>query len=911
MSKTEHRIAYKAGITRSPSDFLCEDGELAECINLTTDNGELKVVTQPERFMMVRGSAFTLLYVHQVNGEAHYVGYTLHDGGYRIRWGMRNADGVFEPHGGYMEVDSVEKLQVTSVGNFLILSDGHEMGYYLWKPDRSDYVYQGNRIPEPMMEFAMVYGHWGTPDRSGLTGYISGKVGDCLDFETMAGGAYCYRFPVVKDQGKYNDLAVGLFVKGLRYLAERKCFAQPFLVRYALELYDGSYTYVSNPIVMLPSVTCNAHARYSGGSMTISTFGYQLAFKSVFDYSEWTDIVKGVVVFVSDEINLYDTGNDQRPQPGYTNGSNSAEGVLYHDGIRADASGYGTSKRFVEHSSKYHSARTDASKREAELGTVYFLPLNQRTSGEILDDLVSTSVFYKLFEAGVRGPGQWESAGGYIKSHVLENITTQEQLTGGDYFSRCPLIPEFMMSYNSRLILAGIRRGFFEGFDSFLPYDLNGSETTSASQTYDIYVYIKTPSGTRVVKKRLTTYEKIGLYFFYPDPRASRAVVYGSGNVLVADMPLKEHPYLNGAYHFSHLPTGDETGTGSAGSDTPSKGVCEAAVNEEPERLANQIYQSEVSNPYVFTYKGNKSVGTGKILALATLTTALSQGQFGQHPVIVFTSEGIWAMEVNGEGYVNPAQPMSREVCINAKTVLETDGSVFFASKKGLMMIVGNQVKCMTGKMNGTAFNTASIGKPIGTGTQWRTIISKCADEGSFLQFIRDEGCFLAYDYIDSRILIVNPSYQYSYLYGMNDGSVSKVIMPGKIVRAVRSYPDCLLQDDDSTVYSLYNKKDETEVEGGQLAFLLTRPMKLAGPVSVSSLRELVNVGYWGRQDQSCVKAQVFISDNLYDWHEAGSRFGTSAKYIRIALYINQKATERLSGTIIRIQERRGENARV
>ena len=38
----EHRITYKAGITRTPSDFLCKDGELAECINLTTDNEELK-----------------------------------------------------------------------------------------------------------------------------------------------------------------------------------------------------------------------------------------------------------------------------------------------------------------------------------------------------------------------------------------------------------------------------------------------------------------------------------------------------------------------------------------------------------------------------------------------------------------------------------------------------------------------------------------------------------------------------------------------------------------------------------------------------------------------------------------------------------------------------------------------------
>ena len=72
MSKTEHRIAYKAGITRTPSDFLCEDGELAECINLTTENEELKVVPQPES--MFGGVAKDpLIYVHEGSNYKNYI----------------------------------------------------------------------------------------------------------------------------------------------------------------------------------------------------------------------------------------------------------------------------------------------------------------------------------------------------------------------------------------------------------------------------------------------------------------------------------------------------------------------------------------------------------------------------------------------------------------------------------------------------------------------------------------------------------------------------------------------------------------------------------------------------------------------------------------------------------------------
>ena len=87
--------------------------------------------------------------------------------------------------------------------------------------------------------------------------------------------------------------------------------------------------------------------------------------------------------------------------------------------------------------------------------------------------------------------------------------------------------------------------------------------------------------------------------------------------------------------------------------------------------------------------------------------------------------------------------------------------------------------------------------------------------------------------------------------------------------------------------------------------------MKLSGPVSVKSLRELVNVGFWSKKNGSQVKTQVYVSDNLEDWYKMGSRFGAAAKYFRIALYIEMKPTERLSGTILFDQERRDGNVRV
>ncbi len=892
MGKTEHRIAYKAGITRTPSDFLCEDGELAECINLTTDNEELKVVQQPEA--MFEGTAYgPIIYVHEGSGYKHYIVWYEQE----TKLNYIDADGFETAFAGY---NSNEAPLISHIGNILIVHDGEKMRYYLWKPDLNIYYYLGDKIPEPKMEFAMVGGRWPSSNQSAYILESTGEYGDCMMFNVMPNpqGRNDWLSPVVLKQEQYNDLVIGLYSKVLKKIAEDKRFAEPFVIRYALELSDGSYTCLSAPVMMFPFITCNCSAYAHDGQLTIEVTGCQLAFKSSFDYTEWSDLVKGVVVFASDGINLYDLGTDQQPRAGYVepyDASGTPTGAVYSDGITSSV----VRNEFVEHTSRHHELRIFT--RQG----IYFLPLSSRSSDDILYDLQSSSVFYKLFEAGTRGTNSWVNSSSYIRSHVLDNLTTQDQLDADDYYSHCPLLPKFMMSYNNRLHLSGVSRGFFKGFESFLPFD------NQNQYNYDVYVYIRTPSGTRVVKHTYATYEKVGIYFFYPDPRAFEAYFFlHNGGGLVCQLKLKEHPGLNGAYYFGRLPGSADSAEPTITSGDKDRPDCEADVNTAAEPFGNQIFTSEANNPFVFTPRGNKTVGTGDVVALATLTTALSQGQFGQHPVIVFSTDGIWAMEVEKEGYLKPAQPMSREVCINANTVLETDGAVFFASKKGLMMITGNQVRCVSEQMNGRAFNTNDI-PALSDNNRWSGLITSCADNEGFLPFIRDGGCFLAYDYIDKRILIINPTHDYVFLYSMKDGSISKHVLSVGVVRAVRSYPDYLLQSADGKVWSLYGKKDETELSERQRAFLLTRPMKTSGPVGVKSLRELVNVGYWDKQAGSKVKTRVFASDNLVDWYAMDSRFGAAAKYFRIALYIEMLPTERLSGTILYDQERRGGNARV
>ena len=112
-----------------------------------------------------------------------------------------------------------------------------------------------------------------------------------------------------------------------------------------------------------------------------------------------------------------------------------------------------------------------------------------------------------------------------------------------------------------------------------------------------------------------------------------------------------------------------------------------------------------------------------EIVGLCSNTTALSQGQFGQHPLYVFATDGVYAMSVGTGNVVYSTQtPITRDVCINPQSIKGIDQAVIFASKRGLMMIAGNTAKSISDDMIGY-LPSCVTSSPI---------ISKIAAIGSF-----------------------------------------------------------------------------------------------------------------------------------------------------------------------------------
>ena len=376
-------------------------------------------------------------------------------------------------------------------------------------------------------------------------------------------------------------------------------------------------------------------------------------------------------------------------------------------------------------------------------------------------------------------------------------------------------------------------------------------------------------------------------WLYYPDPNATEMIIMktsgdegGSG----IKVKLAPHPSLNGAYSFASLPV---YGHVVSGSET------EPAVDATAhETLNSQIFTSVVNNPFVFESNGDNTVGTGKILGIVANTEAVSQGQFGQYPLLVFTDEGIYAMSVNAEGLYSSVHPISREVCNNAASITPTDKVVYFTSEKGLMATSGGEADCVSEQLSG--------GKNRGLPENFLP----------FRKFINN--CMIAYDYNASLLRIFSKSTNYHYIYNMveKNFAIAQNYAGGKIFcrNVANNYPDSLIQFDDSQVYSLTGIPLEEDDENTYDGLFTTRPLKLGGSMILKSLRAIKHLA---DTDDGKISLEVYGSNDCKHWCKLESLKGKPWKYFKFAYALNGfKANDSFAGSIVVIQNRREDKIR-
>lgn len=909
-------LSFTKGMTNVPSDLLCDDSELLECEGFVTKSGSLVPVQNPKKILSI---PYKLQYVHK---GADYKNFIAYDEAskklYCYICGENAVGDILNTQ--FFGIGSL--LDVKSVGNTLLCATENGIHYLLYKGN--EYKDLGTELPKPSVKFMTGSTNvWiGGGTACNISSFVdsspkiavydaNGKLSEIRDNGTTDNfdGLY-WKYYIKNDstnKPNFENAVQGHVAERIRLLKERNYFMFPFFVRYALKLYDGSYARISNPILILPSINRNGKftpyrrddkdgfvesiyskkegpTYFPAGYFIWSPIYSKLYYNAVVpDLDRWEDIVKEVVVFATDDVMpfSYDDKWDFKS-------ALETDGQCYSNFVaRPNKSGIGLSDSLYDNN--YYSFSKDGYRARDVIMPSY------KTDGEIIDELLSKTQFYKLFSLDIYDDNIKKAEDNNyvvapIKKNVVVNLTTQEQLGKDDYYGWCKISAKKMFPYNKRINVFDIERIPFEGFNFFIPVTNSTSIlgfTHDDIGYYDVYVHIVSENTDCWVMANGTYTacpEMLTSWFYYPDTNATEMMVVKQGTTKGKLLKLKKHPMLNGSYYFKDLPF-----PRVSYEKYEYDNLTLPEVKKATESLNSQIFTSVVNNPFVFEASGDNTVGTGKILGIISNTDAVSQGQFGQYPLLVFTDEGIYGMSVNSEGLYSATYPISREAATDNSPFVPTDSLVFFASKKGLMAVSGGTVACMSEQLRGKISN-ASLSKYMNV---------------PFVEFISD--CMIAYDYRDSLLRIYNPKYDYQYIYNMADKTFS--ICQGKTSQAVvNDYPDNLIQDTDGNVYSLTEKPDINNDENDYNGTIITRPLKLGGSMTLKSLRAIKNLR---DTEDGKLSLEIWTSNDCKHWCQLHSLGGKPWKYFVFRYNLKDfKASDSFAGSIVRVQNRRQDKIR-
>lgn len=881
-------LSFNKGITTSPSDLLSDDTELSASRDLIFRNGEIQPLRQAATFGQ---TDHKLLYIHKGADYANAITYDGHD---NLYCGTLSDNAITEDKGTF-SVGMV--YDISSVGNTLVVATANGLHYILFK--EGSYIDLGTELPtyrfDPQFPAATM-DELGETTPCAMDDFVDVKYykanynSNGIFISYSEGSAVAGKYDFIgytpkADAQKEDDLRnaiQGHVAARIARVKEKNFFAFPFFVRCALRLYDGSYARITAPIACYPTISYNCRftpALYSKDKgkyeETPGVIGLPVYFiyhiyyaplqyriTEAKDFSDWKDIVKEFVVFASDDVIPFELeGKYNFLLP------NKAHYMPFVNLIANPATINGSSA----FTGDYEFTNSDY-KARCVLYPTY------KSENQIIDELIGKSQFFKLFSVDIGSANivsnENESNSNYVQPyiapHVVSNLTSQEQLTIDDYYGWTKMIPQKVIAYNGRINMIGVKRKPFDGFP-FLT--CAGVEQSSNNNKRRISYYVKINTTAKTCVKSTSPMSQrysntADSWFFYPDPNAYEVVVYdeyGKGKAIA----LKRHPMLNGAYAFQRLPTQERLrGWQDMTPPTPTSSY---------ELLDSQIFTSVVNNPFVFQASGDNTVGTGSILDIAANTEPISQGQFGQYPLIVFTTEGIYGLSVNSEGLYSASYPISREVCNNPESITPTGNVVYFTSDKGLMAVSGGSVRCVSPQLSGAnpPYSDAMV---------------------SFLTFVRN--AFLAYDYRDSLLFIYNVSYDYAYVYNLLDGTFATISLGSKrIQRAVSNYPDTLLQDADNNVYSFSKipvAQADTQTYSGTFT---TRPLKLGSSIQLKTIHQIVHLF---NSADGTLKLRVYASNDCRNWVELHSLHGKPWKYYRFSYTLsNISASDTFAGTVI------------
>lgn len=757
-----------SGITRDTDDGISPDGECMELINARIKNGSISPIGKP-----ILEIAFPKgrkpIYIHKNAGYTHFLSYSENNILYYEY--SKDSEGYHAISEQICEISGL--INIESLGNTLICITQTGITYVLF--DKT-YKALGNK-PDYHVRFATYnnksvdtgeYIH--TLEFTKGTDFVNSKKFDDRDITKLHGTIESYR------------------EKAISPFSSEKRFINPVLVRYALRTYSGEYIHHSPVVLICPEYDIYKVGEYFQGltkaisNINNNIFGIKIkqtvksyCIKSVVDFPNfdlWKDIISSVDIFISRELDLVDKRK-----------------LIYSDPGGNDWGG---------------------------------LIMKTISSDLVVDKVANEALFYRTLSISGIEEGE----------NQLSPCNVSDESLPDDDFSRNNLSAKSSFIYNNRLHLGNIRSRLFEGFlkEIILRSDMDGAASGLGVAIIKSYTYINTDSGEKIVYNKLDSdTPTLNPYIFYPDCRATKIVYYASiyRNGIVSyrskTIRLKNSNTLNASYFVNY---GDNLSypDGFTPIDLTNGSSIAAEIFENPgietdfwEESPNKLKVSSLNNPFVFPVEQTYNISSGEIIGMASATSTLSQGQFGQFPLYVFCRDGIYALSVGvGKIVYASSAPVSRDACNNPKGITSIDNAVIFSTDAGLMLISGSSIKKLSDKIEGYLPSCIESSPVIQKILDIPELLTS-ASSAEFRYYI--ENASIGFNYQEKEIVVSNSNFNYSYVLNMNSGEWCKLF--GKIEGFLNSYPDTLAIIDGS-IYNIQNHHRSVN----KIA-IITRPVKM------------------------------------------------------------------------------------
>lgn len=982
----QQSIRYK-GLSLTPDEMAVENGALSLCGNLELHDGALRpsIVTGtkiPGKLWVNEAGDTKLVYIHETNGYKNFIGY--HEKENSLHWFAdygSHMNTICSFQEGTLK-------SVSSIGNTLIIICSDGIRYALFERNGEnnggDYLYLGFKPPFLNIRFTVEnkdnpedYPSGGIDAEGSKNGFNEAWQQSTISCdeaytkvkgETWHPGDICVN---IKEE-KASDLTQSIYALVNRtnnMIARNGRFYANFFIRYCYRMFDGSMIMHSAPVflpVQVPNTylvqaanfyfpsngfsegSIDAYGNWNEGNATINsainyenekgynrkdskgtalavyfkgaTFYYyprntsllyylaDSSGKSLTELRKWKDVIKSVDFFITPPITNVDTSekiSSLQIRPRTYALSMGARSCTYFQNNPAQKYGYVTVK--------FPTLANDAYKKK----------------------LQNSSAYYKVCTLDL--DNFWTRSGNSlpVDKNAVYQVALQEQMKD-DYKTHNYLFAEGGYVYNHRLNLYGIKEKLFAGFTDAVLLPQAKYIKVLGKKTYlvdKIVVRLNTTSGVKYVEQR-GLYNTEGHYYyieqflfcnaakFYPDSRADMMYFFTrpdddvvvDDEVVVFGFPLTPCDELNGSIHMgTYEDDGDDYIV-----DAPTYTV------DDVVELPNKIYTSESDNAFYFPLNGINTVGIGTIQGIASTTRALSQGQFGQYPLMAFSTDGIWAMEVSSQGTYSSIHPISREVCSNPKSITQLDQSVLFATNRSLSRIAESQVVSMSDVLDGPGFNiSGSLGKFLnffvdaeGDSESVKTIKAQMRQLIDFtsspIEFFQH--CQVIYDYKNSRIFCLDVTQTsrastadtVALCYSIKDNAWSTFLIQN-VLTAINSYPHPYIQYRDGSVMVLdkgYDYEDPTEYHG----IIVTRTLKFDEDNVPDSI-----TGYIHSLTSGSIPIMwLYGSNDNQNWHYIGRLGGMKSSYMathsyrffRIALYLKMKSINQYFDTRLEIIRR-------